>query len=46
MCYVEQVRHDLILAILLQHLHQFFITVYSGVKKGNIKTINYKRAEL
>lgn len=27
MCYVEQVRYDLILAALLQHLHQYFISV-------------------
>lgn len=44
MCYVEQVRYDLILAILLQHLHQFFITGYLGVKRGNIKVFNYKGA--
>lgn len=28
---VQQVRYDLILAILLQDLHQFFIVVYLGV---------------
>lgn len=46
MCYVEQVRYDLILAILLQHLHQFFITLYLGVRRGNIKAVNYKGAVL